>query len=52
MTKYWWARVTYEKGDNYGRWVPTGQIDKQAAIDYMATYPSTWPVRVKEWLLL
>lgn len=46
--KYWYARVNSH--DGYGRWVPTGQTDKQAAIDYMATYPGER--HVKEWLLL
>ncbi len=47
--KYWWARVR-ESHDDYGRWVPTGCSDKQAAIEYMSVYPGER--HVKEWLLL
>ena len=49
--RYWYARVTVNCNDsNYGRWIPTGYTDKQAAIEYMETYPGDRYVR--EWLLL
>lgn len=47
--KYWWARI-YDDYRQYGRWVPTGCIDKDKAIDYMQTYPGEQFVR--EWLQL
>lgn len=47
--KYWYARVAVSH-DTYGRWIPTGCTEKEAAIDYMSTYPGERHVR--EWLWL
>ncbi len=38
-----WARVLSH--DAYGRWVPTGCVDKEAAIEYMAMYQGLGPQR-------
>ena len=48
--KQWFARVKAGGEDDYGRWIPTGCSDKDAAIEYMSTYPGAR--RVTEWLLL
>ncbi len=37
--KTWWARVTFKPASNdYGRWIPTGQTDRQQAEDYIEAY--------------
>jgi hypothetical protein len=52
--KTWWMRVgedDHDEGsDDYGRWVPTGQTDRQVAEDYAEAYGIEG--RVIEWALL
>lgn len=48
--KHWWARTRDGVGKDYGRWVPTGQVDLDEAKWYMKTlYPNLF---IKEWLQL
>lgn len=47
-TLYWWARVSSH--DAYGKWIPTGCVNKDDAIEYMKVYPGERHVR--EWLQL
>lgn len=48
--KRWWARVIDKgvSGNDYGRWVPTGCLELEAAKDYLIMYGGF----VKEWLQL
>lgn len=36
--KYWHARIRLRGGDHYGRWVPTGCADLEAAREYIHIY--------------
>lgn len=46
MKKHWWVRLG---SVGYGRWVPTGCLDLDAAMDYIETY---FKDEVREWLQL
>ena len=47
--KFWYARVS-AGNDAYGVWKPTGETDKDKAIEYAKHPANAW--HVKEWLLL